>query len=73
MGIALRSWELSGREKMAGAPGVVRVETAAEAVSAALDALRATGYDGEVSAEYNRKTETPAGLDWMPRFRKLLQ
>jgi hydroxypyruvate isomerase len=40
---------------------------------AALAALRDTGYDGEVSAEYNPKTETPAGLDWMPRFRKLLQ
>lgn len=40
---------------------------------AALAALRKTGYDGEVAAEYHPQTETPAGLDWMPRFRKLLQ
>jgi hypothetical protein len=37
--IALRSWGLTGRERMDGAPGVVPVETAAEAVTAALDAL----------------------------------
>jgi hypothetical protein len=37
--IALRSWGLTGRERMEGAPGVVPVETAAEAVAAALDAL----------------------------------
>jgi uncharacterized protein (TIGR00725 family) len=36
---ALRSWELDGRERMAGGPGVVAVETAEEAVSAALAAL----------------------------------
>jgi hypothetical protein len=37
--IALRSWGLTGRERMEGAPGVVPVETAAGAVAAALDAL----------------------------------
>jgi len=37
--VALRSWGLAGRERMEGAPGVVPVETAAEAVAAALDAL----------------------------------
>lgn len=37
--IALRSWELDGRKRMAGGPGVVAVETAAEAVAAALAAL----------------------------------
>jgi uncharacterized protein (TIGR00725 family) len=37
--VALRSWELRGYERMAGAPGVVPVETAAEAVAAALAAL----------------------------------
>lgn len=37
--VALRSWGLTGRERMEGAPGVVPVETAAEAVAAALDAL----------------------------------
>lgn len=37
--VALRSWELNGREAMAGGPGVVPAETAAEAVAAALRAL----------------------------------
>jgi uncharacterized protein (TIGR00725 family) len=37
--VALRSWELNGREAMAGGPGVVAAETAAEAVAAALRAL----------------------------------
>ena len=37
--VALRSWELTGREAMEGAPGVVPAETAEEAVAAALDAL----------------------------------
>jgi len=37
--IALRSWGLTGRERMEGAPGVVPVETAEEAVAAALDAI----------------------------------
>jgi uncharacterized protein (TIGR00725 family) len=37
--IALRSWELSGRDRMEGAPGIVPAETPAEAVAAALAAL----------------------------------
>jgi uncharacterized protein (TIGR00725 family) len=37
--IALRSWELDGRERMRGGPGVVAAETAEEAVAAALAAL----------------------------------
>jgi uncharacterized protein (TIGR00725 family) len=37
--IALRSWGLTGRERMEGAPGVVPVESAAEAVAAALEAI----------------------------------
>jgi uncharacterized protein (TIGR00725 family) len=37
--VALRSWELNGRERMEGAPGVVPADTAAEAVAAALAAL----------------------------------
>jgi uncharacterized protein (TIGR00725 family) len=34
--VALRSWELSGYERMRGAPGVLAVDSAAEAVAAAL-------------------------------------
>ncbi|MGN6275603.1 MAG: LOG family protein [Solirubrobacterales bacterium] len=37
--VALRSWELNGREGMRGGPGVVPAETAEEAVAAALRAL----------------------------------
>jgi uncharacterized protein (TIGR00725 family) len=34
--IALRSWSLTGRDRMEGAPGVITAETAEEAVAAAL-------------------------------------
>ena len=37
--VALRSWTLSGREAMEGAPGVVLAESASEAVELALDNL----------------------------------
>lgn len=37
--IALRSWTLSGRERMEGAPGVLSAESAREAVELALDGL----------------------------------
>jgi uncharacterized protein (TIGR00725 family) len=37
--IALRSWTMSGRERMEGAPGVVPAETAHEAVELALESL----------------------------------
>jgi uncharacterized protein (TIGR00725 family) len=37
--IALRSWELSGRERMADAPGVTAADSAREAVDLALAAL----------------------------------
>lgn len=37
--IALRSWTLSGRERMEGAPGVLLAESAREAVELALESL----------------------------------
>jgi uncharacterized protein (TIGR00725 family) len=37
--VALRSWSLTGRDRMEGAPGVVPAETAEEAVAAALAEL----------------------------------
>jgi uncharacterized protein (TIGR00725 family) len=37
--VALHSWDLVGRDRMEGAPGVVSAETAEEAVAAALAAL----------------------------------
>lgn len=39
--VALRSWELKGPGELGGGPGVVPVETPAEAVAAALDACAA--------------------------------
>jgi uncharacterized protein (TIGR00725 family) len=42
--VALRSWTLTGRDRMEGAPGIVSAETPEEAVAAALAELRpATG------------------------------
>jgi uncharacterized protein (TIGR00725 family) len=38
--VALRSWGLTGREKMEGAPGVIPVETPEEAVRAVLEAIQ---------------------------------
>jgi len=37
--IALRSWELKGRERMEGAPGIVLAESARDAVELALKSL----------------------------------
>jgi uncharacterized protein (TIGR00725 family) len=37
--VALRSWELSGREQMQAAPGVLTAETPAEAVAQALASI----------------------------------
>jgi len=37
--VVLRSWELSGRERMESAPGVIPVDTPEEAVAAALEAI----------------------------------
>ena len=37
--VALRSWEVRGREELADAPGVIPAETPAEAIAAALAAL----------------------------------
>jgi uncharacterized protein (TIGR00725 family) len=37
--VALRSWGLTGREKMEGAPGVIPVDTAEQAVESALEAI----------------------------------
>jgi uncharacterized protein (TIGR00725 family) len=37
--VALRSWQLTGRDRMEGAPGIVTAETPAEAVAAATAAL----------------------------------
>lgn len=38
--VALRSWSVSGRDEMAGGPGIVPTDTPEQAVAAALDALR---------------------------------
>jgi hypothetical protein len=40
--VALDSWSLNGRERMEGAPGIVAVDSAEEAVDAALQILTQT-------------------------------
>ncbi len=37
--VALRSWELDGRERMEGAPGVIPVDSSSAAVNLALESL----------------------------------
>ena len=37
--VVLRSWSVSGQDEMEGGPGILRAETAAEAVAVALDAI----------------------------------
>lgn len=40
--------------------------------TAAFKALRETGYDAEVSAEYNPRTTTAEGLEWMNEFKRMM-
>lgn len=40
--------------------------------TAALSALRQTGYDDVISAEYRPAGDTKAGLEWMDGFRKMI-
>lgn len=61
-----------GHVQFADTPGRHEPYTGKVDFAAALNALRATGYDGAVSAEYNPATKTTEGLDWMPDFKRML-
>ena len=56
--IVLRSWALTGREKMADAPGVVPAESAGEAVELALESLRVSGHDDSIRAEFTHQSSS---------------
>ncbi|GGA26028.1 hydroxypyruvate isomerase family protein [Neptunicoccus cionae] len=61
-----------GHVQFADTPGRNEPGTGTVDFAAALQALRETGYNGEVSAEYNPKHKTTEGLDWMPEFKRML-
>ena len=61
-----------GHVQFADAPGRHEPGTGRIDFVAALKALKATGYDDAVSAEYRPKGRTEAGLGWLKGFRKAL-
>ncbi|PLS21383.1 hydroxypyruvate isomerase family protein [Neptunicoccus cionae] len=61
-----------GHVQFADTPGRHEPGTGSVDFAAALKTLGETGYDGEVSAEYNPANGTTAGLDWMPEFKRML-
>ncbi|MBR9862642.1 MAG: TIM barrel protein [Rhodobacteraceae bacterium] len=61
-----------GHVQFADTPGRHEPGTGSVDFVAALKALRETGYNGEVSAEYNPEHTTTEGLDWMPEFKRML-
>jgi len=61
-----------GHVQFADAPGRNEPGSAALDFAAAFAALRETGYDGAVSAEYRPAGRTEDGLGWMPRIREMI-
>ena len=61
-----------GHVQFADAPGRNEPGSGGIDFTAALQALRDTGYAGAVSAEYRPAADTAAGLGWMKSFRKAL-
>lgn len=61
-----------GHVQFADAPGRNEPGSGGIDFTAALQALRDTGYAGAVSAEYRPAGDTAAGLGWMKSFRKAL-
>jgi len=62
-----------GHVQFADTPGRHEPGTGTIDFQAALAALRQTGYDGAVSAEYRPAGDTLAGLGWMKDFREAMQ
>jgi hydroxypyruvate isomerase len=62
-----------GHVQFADTPGRHEPGTGTIDFAAALAALRETGYDGAVSAEYRPAGDTVAGLGWMKGFRESMQ
>ncbi|MFP4328371.1 MAG: hydroxypyruvate isomerase family protein [Paracoccaceae bacterium] len=61
-----------GHVQFADAPGRHEPGSAALDFAAAFEALRETGYEGAVSAEYRPAGRTEDGLGWMPRIREMI-
>lgn len=61
-----------GHVQFADVPGRGPPGTGGVDFAAALRALKAAGYDGDVAAEYLPGEDTRAGLGWMARFRALM-
>lgn len=61
-----------GHVQFADTPGRHEPGSGTVDFAAALRALRETGYDGAVSAEYLPAGDTTSNLGWMPEFRKRL-
>lgn len=61
-----------GHIQFADTPGRNEPGTGTIDFTAAFKALRETGYDAEVSAEYNPRTTTAQGLEWMNDFKRMM-
>jgi hydroxypyruvate isomerase len=70
------AWELKAclsevaHIQFADAPGRHEPGTGTTSFGGILSMLKATGYDGNLGAEYNPVAGTEQGLDWLPRWRK---
>jgi len=62
-----------GHVQFADTPGRHEPGTGVIDFAAALAALRATGYDDAISAEYRPAAGTDAGLGWMAAFREMIR
>lgn len=62
-----------GHVQFADTPGRHEPGTGTIDFARAMAALRETGYQGAVSAEYRPKGETLAGLGWMKDFREMME
>ncbi|MBK0326612.1 TIM barrel protein [Rhodobacteraceae bacterium F11138] len=61
-----------GHVQFADTPGRHEPGTGTIDFAAAFAALRETGYDAEVSAEYNPRQGTSEGLGWMKDFKRMM-
>ncbi len=68
----IKAGKYIGHVQFADQPGRHEPGTGTTDFDVAFEALIKTGYRGDLSAEYNPKTTTAAGLGWMPAFRNTL-
>lgn len=68
-----RAGPIIGHVQFADTPGRNEPGTGSIDFASAMAALKETGYQGAVSAEYRPKGETMAGLGWMRDFREMME